>query len=103
MLRPLFYLGISCLFSKTEALFHAPYLLQTLFDMAPYLALLKLSIPILTLLNRPAWYDEDAPENHCHFQDTEERLAVEHRRVQEELAILGNRFRAGVREPLFLE
>lgn len=101
MLRPLFYLTICYLFSNIGALFHAGYLVDCLLYAAYYVVLLKLLIPILTLLKRSAWYDEDAPEDHCHYWDTKERMAMENQRMHEELAVMRGKFQAGVRQPFF--
>lgn len=100
-LRPLFYLAVFCLSSKTVELFNARPLFDTPFCLAYYLAFIKIFIPILTVLVQPAWYDEDASEDHCHYRDTPEKMAAERRRVQAELAILWGRIQAGVREPFF--
>lgn len=100
-LRPLFYLAVFWLSSKTVELFNARPVLDTPFCVVYYLAFIKILIPILTVVIRPAWYDEDAPENHCHYRDTPEKIAAERRRLQRELVILWDRVRAGVREPFF--
>lgn len=101
ILGPLFYLTACYLCVKAEMLCKAHVIPHTLFYAAYYLASLKLLISILTLLNRPAWYDEDAPDDHCHYRDTPEKMAAQDQRVQEELAIFGRRFQDGVREPFF--
>lgn len=100
-LRPLFYLAACYLCFKAEVLFNAHIIPHTLFYAAFYLVSLKLLIHILTLLSQPPWYDEDAPDDHCHYRDTPEKMAAHHQRVQEELAIVGRRFQAGVQEPFF--
>lgn len=101
MTLPLSYLGLYHLLSKTGPQLNAHPLLHTILYMTYYLTFLKLLIPILTLLNQPAWYDEDALEDHCHYRDTPERMAVEYRRRQMDFDMLRGRFQAAVREPFF--
>lgn len=101
MLVSLCYLAACCLFSKAVALLIARPPLGALLYASCCLFLIKILVPILTLLTRPAWYDEDALDHHCHYRDTPERMAAHNQRVQEELALIRRRFQAGVRELFF--
>lgn len=101
MLVSLCYLAACCLFSDTVAPFIARSPPVALSYAAYFLLLIKILIPILNLLTRPAWYDEDAQDRHCHYRDTPERMAAQNQRVQKELALIRRRIQAGVREPFF--
>lgn len=55
MLWPLLCLSIIYFCSKSEALSNAHYLIGLLLTINYYLFFLKLLIPFLTLVTRPAW------------------------------------------------